>query len=87
MKTVWKFPLQVTKLTVVEAPADAPVRLAALDPASGAPAVWLEVDTEAPRVERRFRIHGTGHEVDEDEQHVGSMADRSFVWHVYERRA
>lgn len=85
MRTIWKFPLSVTKVTAISVPADAPIRLAAIDPASGGPAIWIELDEEAPRIERRFWIYGTGHDIDVDSLvHVGSMVDRTFVWHVFE---
>lgn len=92
MRTIWKFPLLVTKVTTVEAPRTAKVALVALDPDSGAPAVWLELDPEAARIERLFEIQPTGGRVEgdggfPDDIHVGSVVDRTFVWHVYERRS
>lgn len=99
MAVIWKFPLRVLKFTEI-ACGPGPVRLAALDPASGAPAVWIEHEPkqiERPEANppdtpdlpdrggvRRFIVIGTGHDIDPDWQHVGSMIDRSFVWHVFE---
>lgn len=90
-RTIWKFPIAIGKITAIEAPAHAQVRLAALDPASGGPAIWIELDPQAPRVERRFRIYPTGSEIEGDGGfpypiHVGSLIDRSFVWHIFEER-
>jgi hypothetical protein len=86
-RVVWKFPLDVTKITQLTIPPaymDTPVRMAGLDPADGGPAIWIEFDQSHPRLPRYFRIHGTGEPVENGEVHVGSMIDRSFVWHVYE---
>jgi hypothetical protein len=100
MKTVWKYLLQVGRVNIIGVPAQARVVLAAIDPVSGSPAIWIE--TEPPVVgrglgsepmgddvikeARRFVVRGTGAEIDEGEVHVGSMIDRAFVWHIYERR-
>lgn len=89
MRTVWKFPLSVRGWTETAMGAASygatPVVLAALDPATGAPAVWLEGDDDGEPLRRVFGVFGTGHEIGEDCQHVGSMIDRDFVWHIYER--
>lgn len=91
-RTIWKFPITVGGITPINIPVGAQVRLAALDPASGAPAIWIELDPEAPMINRRFVIYGTGHEIEGDggspsDLHVGSLIDGDFVWHIYERRA
>lgn len=90
-RTVWKFPLSLDGPTVILVPSTALVILAALDPLTGAPAIWLELDPESPRKERRFVIYGTGHPIEGDggypsDLHVGSAIDGQFVWHIYERR-
>ena len=90
-RVIWKFLIGFSGITVVEAPALANVVLAALDPATGGPAIWIELDPDAPSVERRFLIMATGQPIDGDggypsDLHVGSMIDRDFVWHIYERR-
>lgn len=91
-RVVWKFLIAVRSITVVEAPTLGLVVLAGLDPETGGPAIWIEMDPDAPRVERRFLIVTTGQRIDGDRAfpndiHVGSMIDRGYVWHVYERRA
>lgn len=87
MRTVWKFPLQqVTKLQV---PISASVNLVGLDPTTGDPALWVELDSDAEKVERTFAIYGTGHDINsafgcQPPLHVGSVIHGVFVWHVYE---
>lgn len=90
-RTIWKFPIAIGEITEIELPRLARVGMAGLDPATGSPAIWVELDPEAPRVTRRFLIYGTGHPIEGDggyasDLYVGSLMDRAFVWHVYERR-
>jgi hypothetical protein len=90
MRTVWKFPLQ--QITEIEVPGSANVNLVALDPATGDPALWMELDPSLARVRRKFAIYGTGHEIAGNGGypspiHVGSVVHGTFVWHVYEVRS
>lgn len=46
--------------------------------------VWTEeagVDVEESR---QVRVFGTGHNVPDDAEHIGSCIAGPFVWHVYE---
>lgn len=48
--------------------------------------LWVEVDTAAPPIKRRFKIRGTGHDLPEDARHyVGTVVlmDGDLVLHVY----
>lgn len=88
-RQVWKFPLGT--MSIVNVPAAAKVVLVALDPATEQPSIWLEVDQDAPKVDRAFGIFGTGHPINGDggyptPLHVGSVVQGRFVWHVYELR-
>lgn len=86
MRTVYKYPVPVGPLLTVNLPQGAKIVLAAIDPASGGPAIWVEQDTDRILTQvRRFVIHATGdNQIMPNELHVGSMIDRNFVWHVYE---
>lgn len=87
MRTIWKFPLNMRGWNEVGVGGVSQVVLAAIDPASGAPAVWIDHDPDGAPMARSFVVVGTGHEIpDPDAEHVGSMIDRTFVWHIYERR-
>jgi hypothetical protein len=37
-----------------------------------------------PTVERHFITVGTGHNIREDAEYVGSCQDGNYVWHVFE---
>lgn len=86
MRTIWKFPLGPDQPTIVSVPVDAKVVLVGIDPASGRRAVWIELDDEQTMRDRAFKIHGTGGRISVGWQHVGSLIDGIYVWHIYEAR-
>lgn len=47
------------------------------------PCLWVQVDTDAPKVDRVVYVVGTGNPMPDDDMiYVGSSVGR-FVWHVY----
>lgn len=85
MRTIWKYPIPLgDEAVAVLAPYAAPIVLVALDPATGGPAVWIELDTNHPQDLRTFVVRGTGHQIGDGEKHVGSLIDGAFVWRVFE---
>jgi hypothetical protein len=97
MQTIWKFPLDMRGWKQIVLPALSTIVLTGIDPASGAPAIWVELEVTEdggpdgdPVIEgevrtRWFGVFPTGGRIAENARHVGSMIDRSFVWHIYER--
>lgn len=91
-RVVWKFTLDLGVVNTFQLPQLATVKMAGLCPATGKPAIWVELNPNDERKDRRFVIYGTGHEIEGDDGgypydiHVGSLIDGKFVWHVYERR-
>lgn len=59
MKTIWKFPLEMTDNPTISMPSGAEVLSVAVQ--GGAAQVWALVDEEAPTRDRAFKVHGTGH--------------------------
>jgi hypothetical protein len=45
--------------------------------------LWCLVDPHAPRVERRFKVFGTGEYIDAGE-YIGTVMEGPYVWHVFE---
>ena len=92
IKRVLKFPLS-TSTNTIELQGGSRVVLIALDPASGEPAIWLEVTECAMPQTRTFRVYGTGAKIfpgdpvggTNQDIHVGSVIQGPYVWHVYER--
>jgi hypothetical protein len=80
---IWKYELPVQDKVVVPMPQGAKVITA--QPQRGAVTIWAEVDPEARRVARTFRIIGTGHPVDDGGlRYIGTVQAGILVWHVYE---
>lgn len=62
-KEVWKFGLSVGHQEI-EMPADS--ELLSVQVQNGLPCLWAVVDPSAPKAMVRFRVHGTGHPLEED---------------------
>jgi hypothetical protein len=60
---------------------------AGMDPETGNPAVWVELDPGAERRFARFVAYATGDQIPDDAVYVGTAECGSCRWHVYERRA
>lgn len=90
MKTVWKFTLEVTDDQEIEMPEGAEILFLGQTYPGNAHIieVWALVDPNAPRVQRRFAVEGTGHPVTEGGTHVGSIISLALgsplVWHVFD---
>lgn len=87
-RTVWKFTFDQSWLAA-DLPATAKVVHAALDPATGVPTMWIELDPRRQSIRRNFRIYGTGEQIPGDgtlgtPTHVGSVIQHDYVWHIYE---
>ena len=90
MRTIWKYALEWT--------ADPQPLMIPYDSMSllgphvaiqhGVICLWVEVDTEKPPREYVFHIRGTGHQVPEDVDYLGSVLteEGAYVWHVFVRQ-
>ncbi len=80
-RTIYKYPFMDS--TTIEVTSGEPKPLfAGIDPATGAVAVWCEVDPDGEDT-ATFSFVGTGWEVPQG-SYVGScIAPGGFVWHVY----
>ena len=51
--------------------------------------LWVQVNTDTPKIERYFEVFGTGHEIDYEgvrsRRFIGTAFMGPFVWHVFER--
>ena len=86
-RAVWKYLLKISSAEqVLELPLGAKMVHVGLDPGAseGGPTVWAEVDPdEARMIKHRFWVHGTGHDIPPGRDHLGSVIDPPFAWHVY----
>jgi hypothetical protein len=88
MKTIWKYPLRLTDYQMVEMPEGACVL--AVQVQKDVPCLWALVEDSARKVQRSFRIVGTGHDAMgvRGDSYIGSfqMSDGVLVFHVFERK-
>lgn len=86
MKTIWKYPFTVRGVVECQMPQGAAVLSVQMQ--HNQPTMWAVVNDENPLVQRRFRIYGTGHEIDRYDtctEFVGTfqMAGGDLVFHMF----
>ena len=83
MKTVWKYQAHSNPFAY-DLPAGA--RVVHFDMQGDVPTMWIHVDTEAKLERRAFLVAGTGHDLPDGAQHLGSCIARELglVWHLFE---
>ncbi len=85
MRTIWKFPIaRGEDGSIIEVPVSAKFAFVGIGPDSGSVAVWVDLHTDSPRVERRLRVYGTGWSIASGATYIGSAIDGPFVWHLFE---
>jgi hypothetical protein len=86
MKTIWKFPLEVTDAQGVLLPQGAQVLTAQLQGRSLC--LWALVDPDAPKTVRLLHIFGTGHPVHNADslRYISTfqLDGGALVFHVFE---
>jgi hypothetical protein len=82
--TIWKFPFGITDVVTLHMPRGARILHAGMQGHTAC--VWALVDSEAPKVERVFRVVGTGNPLCGDGlmEHIASFQEPPFVWHLFE---
>lgn len=86
MKTIWKYPLQVTDLQTLEIPQGAQILSAQIQ--SGQLTLWALVDTSNPCEKVKIEVVGTGNPIDDsfsDRKYISTVQMGPFVWHVFQR--
>lgn len=82
-REVWKFMLPTSGLTRMPKGA----QVLAIQTQNGDPQMWALVDIEAPLVERKFAVYGTGRRIGSNAgQYVGTfqIEGGALVFHVFE---
>ena len=83
---IWKFPLGVTDVQVLEVPFGA--KFLTVQVQNGVPCLWALVNPESGKVGRTIEVFGTGHHMDEsDREYIGTfqLSGGALVFHVFER--
>ena len=83
MKSIFKYPLEITDVVDIEMPVGSIV--CHVNTQRGKAFIWAEVDTNKPVEQRRFYVYGTGNPMIERHQiYLGTFFQSAFVWHLYE---
>lgn len=85
MKSIWKFPLQITDEQTLEIPKYS--EMLAVQVQNGVPCLWARVDPTASKETRKIITHGTGHQVPPATgQYIGTyqVAGGDLVFHVFD---
>lgn len=86
MRTVYKYPIDLTDTFTLELPKGAQVLSVQMQGAT--PCLWALVDTKAEAERRTFRLAGTGHPIDESLElrfvSTFQLYGGDLVFHVFE---
>lgn len=88
MMMVWKFPLRVTDMQVVQIPEH--FEPLSVQVQNGELCMWALVNPNAQEVSVRIEIYGTGHPIAHNRtrnNYVGTVQLLGLVWHVFLCRA
>ena len=84
MRRIYKYPLElVAHPQLVHIPGDATIVHFAMQ--GDIPTIWAIVDPHSSaREARNFVIRGTGHNLHEELQYIGTTQHGLLVWHLFE---
>jgi hypothetical protein len=84
VRTIWKYEIPVADEFGVAMQQDAQILCVQVQ--HGHPCIWAIVDPEAPRVERRLAVRGTGHPLGDVGLYIGTFQvhSGSLVFHLFE---
>ena len=85
MKTIWKYPFEIKDYIEIEMPG-APFFIHA-GYQGNAPCMWFAVHPNNPKEVVKFRIFGTGHQIEHPGalMHLATIQDPllPLVWHIF----
>lgn len=85
MRTIWKFPLQVTDMQEIVMPQGATILKLAVQ--GDTPCLWALVDPDAEKISHCIRSYGTGHDVPDyaatESKYLDTVLLGPFVWHFF----
>ena len=91
MLTIWKFKFEIADVVEIEMPSSFRVMHAEGCGISHAPSpqrdglLWAMVETDSKIKTIRFRIFGTGQEIDNPmPNHLVTFRDGLFMWHLFD---
>lgn len=84
MRTIYKYPIRPDLLNL-RLPVDA--EILCVQTQHDQPYLWVLLDKEAPLIDRRIAVYGTGHTMNTDpRQYIGTfqLVNEALVFHVFE---
>ena len=84
MNIIYKYPIAIVQSQVVKLPAD--YKILHVDFQEHQLTLWAGVDTDTPLKDVTIKVLGTGFEIEEPDnlEHIGTVQQLSFTWHVFE---
>lgn len=85
MKTIWKFELSQAggwALNNIRMPKSAQIIDVGMQGRSLC--LWAIVEPHVSPVNREISVYGTGHQLGDDVEYIGTVHDGPFVWHVFD---
>jgi len=87
METVWKYQIPITDYFEISMPKRS--KILSIGMQENSPVMWVLVDTESEKENKSFRLAGTGHPLDIDEDtHCGFIGTLQYqlglVFHLFE---
>jgi hypothetical protein len=85
MITIHKYQFPIADDVAIKMPERA--RVLSVQVQNGIPTLWAMVETDWKKEERKFKVYGTGHELnglDLFRTHIGTIQLNGLVWHIFE---
>ncbi len=84
MITIWKYELEIGDTIILNCPKGALPRCVQLQ--HGKPCLWMQVDDTQPGVIRKIQVRGTGHNLDDAGEYLGTFQQLGgdFIGHVFD---
>lgn len=86
MRKIYKYPVEVADIQTILLPLGA--QILTVQEQNGQPYIWAIVDTETDSEPRRFRLYGTGHNIETDNvlKYIGTfqLLCGRLVYHLFE---
>ena len=84
MKKIWKYQFGIVEEETFSMPVGAKIVFVSMQ--KNHITMWALMDIfDVAVTERTFIIRGTGHDIEDGLEYVGSTMDHPFVWHVFEK--
>lgn len=86
MKRVYKYPVEISDIQTINLPLGA--QILSVQVQNGSPYIWACVNPSADSEPRRFRLYGTGHNIECNNllKHIGTfqLFGGRLVYHLFE---